>query len=728
MSKHIFILLLALILPLGAANAIDKKKKMSVSTMMFMRKQQAQRAKAHADSTTEQQTVRAFVHIRDKSVKGQLEALGVIIDCDFDEFLTARIPVGRLSDVLELEGVTYVNVEQKVRPACDSARVQTKALDVAANTALAKAAGLTQAYTGKGVIAGVIDEGIDFQHIAFYDKNGNCRIKRAYYNGSFTDRPDTLVNPDPRGDGHGTHTSSTLGGSPVKLNFMTYDVAHAEDILSSNCSGMAPDVEFFLCESDHSDVENVSLLKEISDYADKEGKPCIINCSWGRILDAHDASDETSLAIKKITEKKGHIVVMSAGNEAEENCYAYKQIGEGDSLNLILREFPWAEKDIFTTHSLVFAREADTPLTVQSHIFRVDTIGEGRDTLVFVYDSPVFDYNDDIVDRIKDISQYTKYLNGYLYIVVNYDTRNNKYYVGTALGPFGDEEYDFGGNGKYGVMITVKPQNEGDRLYVDAWSEAGYGYFATDDDFASGCSQYGVTLPTPECTVSTQSVNDSVICVGAYNSKNIILFHGRAYDLSSDYPLGDITWFSSYKLKDVGPPSRALPDVTAPGACVLAAAHRNYVARYPKACDIPNEKYPYISKVGTSLACPVTAGIIAQWLQAAAANGLTLGVQDIRDIIERSADKDQFTTDESGEPVPAFGPNGKINALKGMVEVLKLAAERSAVRAVNTDKPIDHIRYVSLKGLVSNKPFENEVNLKVTRYTDGTESVVKIVQ
>jgi len=107
-----------------------------------------------------------------------------------------------------MEGVTYVNTEVRLKPSCDSARILTHARDVVCNTELARNAGLTAAYTGKGILAGVIDIGIDFQHIAFKDKNGNSRIKRAYMKDVFYDQPDTLRNDEPAylGYGHGTES------------------------------------------------------------------------------------------------------------------------------------------------------------------------------------------------------------------------------------------------------------------------------------------------------------------------------------------------------------------------------------------------------------------------------------------------------------------------------------------------------------------------------------------
>jgi minor extracellular serine protease Vpr len=72
-----------------------------------------------------------------------------------------------------------------MRPLTDQARKKTNVDDVLTHSADAVTAGLPNAYDGSGVLLGVIDTGIDFQHIAFKDASGNSRIKRAYvYDGT----------------------------------------------------------------------------------------------------------------------------------------------------------------------------------------------------------------------------------------------------------------------------------------------------------------------------------------------------------------------------------------------------------------------------------------------------------------------------------------------------------------------------------------------------------------
>ena len=125
--------------------------------------------------------ISSFIHITDEKAISELEALGVIIECRFDNgLLTSLIPVDNIEKVAALESVKMIEVSEVMYPTTDNARNTTNADDVLSLSNDALTAGLSQIYDGSGVILGVIDTGIDYQHIAFKDKNGNTRIKGVY--------------------------------------------------------------------------------------------------------------------------------------------------------------------------------------------------------------------------------------------------------------------------------------------------------------------------------------------------------------------------------------------------------------------------------------------------------------------------------------------------------------------------------------------------------------------
>ena len=130
--------------------------------------------------------ISAFVWVGDDGDVVLMENEGVIVEERFDEgLMTTLIPVDRINEVAAIAGVKRIEVASMMQPATDEARRTTFVNDVLGYTDAAVEAGLPGMYDGDGVIVGVIDRGIDFGHIAFQDKDGNTRIKRAYvYNGS----------------------------------------------------------------------------------------------------------------------------------------------------------------------------------------------------------------------------------------------------------------------------------------------------------------------------------------------------------------------------------------------------------------------------------------------------------------------------------------------------------------------------------------------------------------
>ncbi len=151
------------------------------------------------------------------------------------------------------------------------ARTATK-VDKAGAEADAKAAGLPQAYTGKSVVLGIIDVGIDFNHVAFRNADGTSHVQKAMIFGDsetpdkeYTSETIAGVTSDGTSDSHGSHTSAIAGGSVV-----------------TDCSwkwqGVAPEADLVLIGlAANSGVANIcKAIDQIFSYADKVNKPAVV--------------------------------------------------------------------------------------------------------------------------------------------------------------------------------------------------------------------------------------------------------------------------------------------------------------------------------------------------------------------------------------------------------------------------------------------------------------------
>ncbi len=92
----------------------------------------------------------------------QIEALGVTITGRFDDLVTAQVPIDKIEKVAGLTTVESLAISQQARHMTDQAKNVTKALQAWNGTSN----GLPQDYKGNGVVVGVIDSGIDFNHLS----------------------------------------------------------------------------------------------------------------------------------------------------------------------------------------------------------------------------------------------------------------------------------------------------------------------------------------------------------------------------------------------------------------------------------------------------------------------------------------------------------------------------------------------------------------------------------
>ena len=227
-------LLIALMLSL----TMVANDKLSAPTQLFLQgyakgmSQQAEKqlfSKAKAVNGVE--TMDCFIWLNGKSTS-QLQALGVTITGEFDDVVTALVPIDKVEQVANLDIVKQVAIAPVAQKYTDQAKNVTKAYQAwnGANN------GLPQNYRGTGVVIGVIDTGMDFNHRFFYDSSGNTRVKAVYMpnatsaNGGTAPQVGTTtlsgyhyttpaqiaaLTTDTNGESHGTHTTGCAGGSQV---------------------------------------------------------------------------------------------------------------------------------------------------------------------------------------------------------------------------------------------------------------------------------------------------------------------------------------------------------------------------------------------------------------------------------------------------------------------------------------------------------------------------------
>jgi subtilisin family serine protease len=208
----------------------------------------------------------------------------------------------------------------------DTMLIQTKADQVQA-----MAAPLREKYSGKGVILGVIDSGIELDHPDFKDSLGNTRVLYIWDQGvayNAAQKPGNYnygVEWDSTEINNQTSTHDDRA-SEFGHGSMVTGVAASNGLATGNFKGIAPEVNIIAVATDYSAPNWLQTVAEAVDYiygkADSLGMPCVINASIGTYLGSHDGEDIAARMIDQmIKARSGRTLVAAAGNAGTFNFH-----------------------------------------------------------------------------------------------------------------------------------------------------------------------------------------------------------------------------------------------------------------------------------------------------------------------------------------------------------------------------------------------------------------------
>lgn len=177
--------------------------------------------------------------------------------------------------------------------------------------------------SGKGVIVGIVDSGIDAKHPAFqgrilriWDQTlPGAGVSEGGYGIELTG---ANLDTSRDSDGHGTHVAGIAAGADA-----TY-------------GGVAPDAELLIVKSDLQDAHIADGIRYIFRVARELNRPAVVNLSLGGHADAHDGSDSLSKIIDAES-GAGRIVCCAAGNEGNDNIHAQSAIAKGKTSTMRFR-------------------------------------------------------------------------------------------------------------------------------------------------------------------------------------------------------------------------------------------------------------------------------------------------------------------------------------------------------------------------------------------------------
>ncbi len=593
------------------------------------------------------------------------------------DVMTAWVPLDLISDLDAMPDVIYVEASKRMsRKMGDSNATFSNGDGTATNPGNARVVTTANkvqdgsgsglggtAYSGSGVIIGVVDSGIDCTNadfnvspsdsttriITYWDQtingsgvaeitgSGGVEYTTAQIqSGTCTASPDT--------DGHGTHVTGITSSSNA-----TY-------------TGMAPAASIIAVKMPGTDGNSSgtfsSYVLDGVNYIFRKAqilqRPAVANLSLGTSLGAHDDTSNFEKGLNALlTSVQGRAIVNAQGNEnypsSLSTAATYGGIHALVSSTGGAVAFEFAILDSATANDVAGGTYADVWLTAGGTCtVGVNAFSGSQKTSATV--------------SLAGVSPggQNSATDGNIVVSVNFTDSVNA------------------NNGKQHALVTVSPASSSKVVYLEAYTYdlifsgtcSGHTWLYFDN---TGTNDFTKTLGgTTNATYSYTYVNgdsnytttipataSSVIAAGSFMGRtfwtNILSAAIDATSMSSACGTGvggtvsDISLFSS-----LGPTAdgRTKPDIAAPGEPVLSTLSSASSIRQACKADTTH-RYD----AGTSMASPAVAGIVALVLQR---NGCLTPAQ-IQSLVTSNVTTDAFTG-TTGLPTNVWG-NGKVNAV-----------------------------------------------------------------
>ena len=562
-----------------------------------------------------------------------------------NQLVSARIPATLVQYVAQNFDTEYIQTPRQAKLTMNNARP-------AANVEKAhKGEGLLTPYTGKGVIIGVIDQGFEYRHLAFLDENGNSRVKALWNRRGFSEGTDTQPTTDipASGDGvgdigHATFVTNVAAGSPISEN---------------NFYGVAPGADIVMVSSELSEDEVLEDISYISSLAHTEGKPWVVNMSFGTQMGAHDGKSYFDQALNTLLDNsKACQIVAAVGNDNQHNMHAaHTFTNNRNTVKMIVNPAV-----MVGTNVSIWCQQTDSAehLTVRPFILQ----GNNTD-----YKSSEF-----WAERIS-------------YNVAPYNGKQNieiKLNASDVAQP----------NIQLGIEVSAEAG-----VSFDAWVESNFGYFEPS-------SGEGYALVDNVYCVSEMGASvANAIAVGSFVSRATATnTAGETLNwfLGNE---GELSTFSNHGPMTDNTPK---PDITAPGSILYSAYAKtgsefsNLNPAIVQTVKRGLRSFYYGASYGTSFSAPIVTGTIALWLEA----NPNLTSSEIKNILCNTATKPASMN--QAEWTSGWG-YGQVNAYEGLKEALRLA-DASGIPAINgSTQPITISKENQQWRLLlnSNEPFVN---------------------
>jgi subtilisin family serine protease len=532
------------------------KPKMSASMAALIESQQWQSAVGESmllarpkAGTAGEQLYHVFIRCSDRAAE---TVAGVKLGQGAGTVKTALVRADQLFQVAASDEVERMSAPRLLRPL----------LDVAAPLVGAPKFRAKHKVSGKDVIVGIVDSGIDVLHpglagrvLALWDQVIPGQGPGPGFSpfGTVLTGPAMAVSSDVHG--HGTHVAGIAAGN------------------GQHFDGIATGAHYLIVKTNFQNTAIVEGVRWIFAEAQKLGRPCVINLSLGGHFDSHDGQDDMSVAIADEC-GPGRLVVAAAGNEGGEPIHTHQLLTAAHPARLGIQVKP----RLSPAAAPYFLVNGWYGGAGECEVRAVSSTGATTPWQGLIATDPA---------------------------ARSYVLANDRVLIATPdmLAPNGDRQFlvevqsQTGAvqGGIWKVEVRQKIGNAGD---LHAW-------LLLDPERPDSA---GFTAPADDHLIGSPGACLDVITVASYTCRN------NWVDLSGAPQAVGLTPDSISEFSSPGPLRGGVlkPDVTAPGAMIASCLALNSIVEKQ---NVIAERYRMMA--GTSMASPVVAGLLALLLESA---------------------------------------------------------------------------------------------------------------